>query len=181
MIVNGYQDVLFMFFVYFGYVYEYKFVVEGMYGIVIFFYWCMNIEGEFNFKSVGQVRFVQKVMIEEFGIMFVNVYMGLSEEECVMQVEEFLSFVESELVVYVILGDMNVEFDEKVIQIIIQEYKDVFEERLFYIFNWGDIDIENIDYIFLRRGWLVKVKDYGCFCEVEVFDYRLVWVLIEFL
>lgn len=42
-----------MFFVYFGYVYEYKFVVEGMYGIVIFFYWCMNIEGEFNFKSVG--------------------------------------------------------------------------------------------------------------------------------
>ncbi|ACJ16763.1 membrane-bound metal-dependent hydrolase, C-terminus [Thermococcus onnurineus NA1] len=45
--------------------------------------------------------------------------------------------------------------------------------------NWGNIDIENIDHILLKKDWPAKVKDYGCLCDVEVSDHRPIWAVIE--
>lgn len=179
MIANGYQDVPLMLSAYLGYAYEYKPAVEGTYGIAIFSHWHMKTKGELNLKSVGQARPAQKVRIEELGITLVNVHMGLSEEERAMQAEELLNFAEREPAAHVILGDTNAEPDEKAIEILTRDYRDSFEKRPPYTFNWGNVDIENIDYILLKKDWPAKVKDYGCLCDVEVSDHRPIWVLIE--
>lgn len=181
MIANGYQDVPLMLSAYLGYAYEYKPAVEGTYGVAVFSHWHMKTERKLNLKSVGQARPAQKVRIEEPGIVLVNVHMGgLSEKERAMQAEELLKFAESEPVAQMIAGDTNAEPDEKAIEILTRDYRDSFEKRPPYTFNWGgDIDIENIDYILLKKDWPAKVKDYGCLCEVEVSDHRPVWALIE--
>jgi len=179
MIGNGYQDVPLMISAYLGYAYEYKPAVEGTYGIAIFSHWHMRREGELNLKSVGQARPAQKVSFGELGIVLVNVHMGLNEEERAMQAEELLRFAQSEPVAQIIAGDTNAEPDEKAIEILTRYYRDAFEKRPPYTFNWGNIDIENIDYIFLKKDWTAEVKNYGCLCEVEVSDHRPIWAIIE--
>ncbi|MBP1911091.1 endonuclease/exonuclease/phosphatase family protein [Thermococcus stetteri] len=179
MIGDGYQDVPLMLSAYLGYAYEYKPAAEGTYGVAVFSRWHMKTEGELNLKSVGQARPAQKVRIEELGIVLVNVHMGLSEEERAMQAEELLSFAESEPVAQIILGDTNAEPEERAIGILTRDYRDAFEKRPPYTFNWGGIDVENIDYILLKKDWPAKVKNYGCLCDVEVSDHRPVWALIE--
>ncbi|ASJ05950.1 endonuclease/exonuclease/phosphatase family protein [Thermococcus pacificus] len=179
MIGNGYQDVPLMMSAYLGYAYEYNPAVEGTYGIAVFSHWHMKTEGELNLKSIGQARPAQKVSIEELGITLVNVHMGLSEEERAMQAEELLSFAEASPAAQIIAGDTNAEPDERAIEILTRDYRDAFEERPPYTFNWGDVDIENIDYILLKKDWPAEVKDYGCLCDVEVSDHRPVWALVE--
>lgn len=179
MLANGYQDVPLMLSAYLGYAYEYKPAVEGTYGIAVFSHWHMKTEGELNLRSVGQARPAQKVSFEELNLTLVNVHMGLSEDERAMQAEELLNFAESEPVAQVIAGDINAEPEERAIAILTRGYRDAFEERPPYTFNWGDIDIENIDYILLKREWPAKVKDYGCLLEVEVSDHRPIWALLE--
>ncbi|NJE85083.1 metal-dependent hydrolase [Thermococcus sp. CX2] len=179
MIGNGYQDVPLMISAYLGYAYEYKPAVEGTYGIAVFSHWHMKTESELNLESVGQARPAQKVTIDELGLILVNVHMGLSPEERAMQAEELLKFTESEPVAQIIAGDTNAEPDEKAIAILTRDYYDAFEERPPYTFNWGNIDIENIDYILLKKDWPAKVKDYGCLCDVEVSDHRPIWAIIE--
>ncbi|MDV3104008.1 endonuclease/exonuclease/phosphatase family protein [Thermococcus waiotapuensis] len=179
MIGNGYQDVPLIISVYLGYAYEYKPAVEGTYGIAVFSHWHMRTEGELNLKSVGQARPAQKVSIEELGITFVNVHMGLSEEERAMQAEELLSFAKASPVAQIIAGDTNAEPHERAIEILTRDYRDAFEKRPPYTFNWGNVDIENIDYILLKKDWAAEVKDYGCLCEVEVSDHRPLWALLK--
>jgi len=41
------------------------------------------------------------------------------------------------------------------------------------------VDIENIDYIIIKRGSALKVKDYGWLLDVEVSDHRPIYVLIS--
>ncbi|NJD98267.1 metal-dependent hydrolase [Thermococcus sp. LS1] len=179
MIGNGYQDVPLMISAYLGYAYEYKPAVEGTYGIAVFSHWHMKTESELNLESVGQARPAQKVTIDELGLTIVNVHMGLNETERAMQAEELLKFAESEPVAQIIAGDTNAEPDEKAIEILTRDYYDSFEKRPPYTFNWGNIDIENIDYILLKKDWPAKVKDYGCLCDVEVSDHRPIWTVIE--
>lgn len=181
MIGNGYQDVPLMISAYLGYAYEYKPAVEGTYGIAVFSHWHMKTESELNLESVGQARPAQKVTIDELGLTLVNVHMGLSPEERAMQAEELLKFAEASPVAQIIAGDTNAEPDEEAIAILTREYYDTFEKRPPYTFNWGNIDIENIDYILLKKGWPAKVKDYGCLCDVEVSDHRPIWAVIELL
>ncbi|AIF69578.1 metal-dependent hydrolase [Palaeococcus pacificus DY20341] len=179
MIGNGYQDVPLMVSAYLGYSYEYKPAVEGTYGVALFSRWHMKTEEELNLKSVGQARPAQKVTIKELGLTIVNVHMGLSPEERAMQAEELLKFAKAEPTTQIIAGDTNAELDEKAIEILTRDYYDAFTQRPPYTFNWGNIDIENIDYILLKKGWLANVKDYGCLCDVEVSDHRPIWVVIE--
>ncbi len=182
MLANGYQDVPLMLSAYLGYAYEYKPAVEGTYGIAVFSHWHMKSEGELNLKSVGQARPAQKVSFEELNLTLVNVHMGLSEEERAMQAEELLKFAESEPVAQIIAGDTNAEPDERAIEILTRDYRDSFKERPDYTFLWernSVRDEENIDYILLKKDWPVRVRDYGCLCNVEVSDHRPVWALVE--
>ncbi|WP_430515234.1 endonuclease/exonuclease/phosphatase family protein [Pyrococcus woesei] len=179
MIANAYQDIPLLLSARLGYDYEYKPAVEGTYGVAVFSKYPMKTLGEMNLKSVGQARPVQKVLIEGLNLVVVNVHLGLSEEERAMQAEELLKFATTEPKAHIILGDLNAEPKERAIEILMQEYRDSFEERPPFTFNWGNIDIENIDYIMLRKEWNVRVKDYGCLCEVEVSDHRALWVVIE--
>ncbi|WP_010480189.1 endonuclease/exonuclease/phosphatase family protein [Thermococcus zilligii] len=179
MIGNGYQDVPLIISAYLGYAYEYKPALEGTYGIAVFSHWHMRTEGELNLKSVGQARPAQKVSIEEPGITIVNVHMGLSEEERAMQAEELLSFAKASPVAQIIAGDTNAEPHERAIEILTRDYRDAFEKRPPYTFNWGNVDIENIDYILLKKDWAAEVKDYGCLCDVEVSDHRPLWALLK--
>lgn len=179
MIGNGYQDVPLLISAHLGYAYEYKPAVEGSYGVAVFSRWHMKTEAELNLKSVGQARPAQKVTMEELGMTIINVHMGLSEEERAMQAEELLKFAKEGPVAHIIAGDLNAEPNERTIAILTTEYRDAFVERPSFTFNWDGVDIENIDYILLRKDWSAEVKDYGCLCDVEVSDHRPLWALIE--
>ncbi|KPU63554.1 metal-dependent hydrolase [Thermococcus sp. EP1] len=179
MIGDGYQDVPLLLSAYFGYYYEYTPAVEGTYGVATFSRWPLEIIEERNLKSIGQARPAQKVRIKSVNLTLVNVHMGLSPEERALQAEELLEVALKEPMADMILGDTNAEPEEEAIKILLREYYDSFAERPPYTFNWGNVDIENIDYILIRRGSTLKVKDYGWFLDVEVSDHRPIYVLIS--
>ncbi|HDH44313.1 MAG TPA: metal-dependent hydrolase [Thermococcus sp.] len=179
MIGNGYQDIPVLLSAYFGYYYEYSPAVEGTYGVATFSRWPLESIEERNLKSVGQARPAQKIKVLSNGLVLINVHMGLYPEERALQAEELLEMALKDPAAEIILGDTNAELHEKAIELLLTEYYDAFPERPPYTFNWGNVDIENIDYIIIKRGSALKVKEYGWLLDVEVSDHRPIYVLIS--